>query len=89
MMPQFEREAPYRIALGAPSRWDSRFFVIGLFKKVVLADSVARPMPTRCSMRRGRRSTILLEAWMRRAGLHVAALFRFLRLFATWRWGSR
>ncbi len=79
MMPQFGQSETYRL------NWENlavglTIFAIGLFKKVVLADGVAPYASPVFDAAGAGTALTFLEAWGGRAGLHLAALLRFLRL---------
>ena len=78
MMPQFGADTATppmaNIAAGLT------IFVLGLAKKVVLADTCRAFCRCRLQRRRAGAAAQLAEAWVRGAGLHAADLLRLLRL---------
>ena len=83
MMPQFDRRGTTvptvrNFAVGLT------IFVIGLFKKVLIADSLARRSPT-ASSTAARRPLSLFDRLGRRAGLHASSSTSISPATRTWR----
>ncbi len=80
IMPQMDKR------LGTRVDWPSvamglTIFVVGLFKKTVIADGIAPYATSAVRRRRERNQRAVRRSLVRHARLHLPALFRFFRLF--------